>query len=263
MQSANAMRNESLESGRALGKTMSEQVDGISSSMQQATDLDALKTSVAQKLDIIQSHVSRHLDSEEQRHTTATEREGKLKDKLAILESETQQLREQIKEAAIKAVRDAVTGLPNRQAYDDRMEQEYSRWKRFGEPLAMLVWDIDDFKKINDTYGHQSGDKALRAMGEKLRDTIRETDFIARFGGEEFVVLLVGTDLDGAKEVAEKMRLRIEKIGLKANQDMIRMTVSGGISMFQQGDAPQDVFERADQALYKAKRNGKNQWIVG
>ena len=103
----------------------------------------------------------------------------------------------------------------------------------------------------------------MRAMGEKLKDTIRETDFIARYGGEEFVVLLVGTDLDGAKEVAEKMRLRIERIGLRANQDMIRMTVSGGLSMFQQGDVPQDVFERADQALYKAKRNGKNQWIVG
>jgi len=263
VQSANAMRTESLESGRALGQTMSEQVDGISSSMQQATDLEALKSTVEQKLDVIQSHVSRHLASEEQRHTTASEREEALKAKLLDLESEIQGLREQIREAAIKAVRDAVTGLPNRQAYDERMEQEFSRWKRFGEPLALLVWDIDDFKKINDTYGHQSGDKALHAMAEKLKDTIRETDFIARYGGEEFVVLLVGTDLDGAKEAAEKMRQRIEKVGLKANQDIIRMTVSGGIGMFQQGDLPQDVFERADQALYKAKRNGKNQWIVG
>ena len=263
VQSANAMRNESLESGRALGRTMSEQVDGISSSMQQATDLEMLKSTVEQKLDVIQSHVSRHLASEEQRHDTASEREAQLKAKLLELESETQGLREQIREAAIKAVKDAVTGLPNRQAYDERMEQEFSRWKRFGEPLAVLVWDIDDFKKINDTYGHQSGDKALRAMAEKLKDTIRETDFIARYGGEEFVVLLVGTDLDGAKEVAEKMRKRIEKVGLKANDNMIRMTVSGGVSMFQQGDLPQDVFERADQALYQAKRNGKNQWIVG
>jgi len=263
VRSANAMRNESLQSGRALGKTMSEQVDGISSSMQEAMDLEVLKSVVEQKLDVIQSHVSRHLAAEEQRHNTATEREQELKAKLLELESETQGLREQIREAAIKAVKDAVTGLPNRQAYDDRMEQEFSRWKRFGEPLAVLVWDIDDFKKINDTYGHQSGDKALHAMAQKLKATIRETDFIARYGGEEFVVLLVGTDLDGAKEVAEKMRKRIEKVGLKANTDMIRMTVSGGISMFQQGDLPQEVFERADQALYKAKRNGKNQWIVG
>jgi len=263
VQSANAIRNESLESGRALGRTMSEQVDGISSSMLQVTDLEMLKSTVEQKLDIIQSHMSRHLESEERRHGTASEREQELKAKLIELESETQGLREQIREAAIKAVKDAVTGLPNRQAYDERMEQEFSRWKRFGEPLAVLVWDIDDFKKINDTYGHQSGDKALRAMAQKLKDTIRETDFIARYGGEEFVVLLVGTDLEGAKEVAEKMRQRIEKVGLKANTEMIRMTVSGGISMFRQGDLPQDVFERADQALYKAKRNGKNQWISG
>ncbi len=263
VQSARAMRSESLESGRALGKTMSEQVDGISSSMKQAVDLETLKTSVAQKLDVIHSHVSRHLESEEERHATASQREEELKARLADLESETKGLREQILEAAIKAVRDAVTGLPNRQAYDDRVEQEFSRWKRFGEPLALLVWDIDDFKKINDTFGHQSGDKALRVMAEKLKDTLRETDFIARYGGEEFVVLLVGTDLDGAKEAAEKMRARIEKVGLKANGEMIRMTISGGISMFQQGDVPPDVFERADQALYKAKRNGKNQCIVG
>ena len=99
-------------------------------------------------------------------------------------------------------------------------------------------------------------------MGEKLKETIRETDFIGRYGGEEFVVLLVGTDLEGSKEVAEKMRLRIEKIALKANDEQIRMTISGGLSMFQHGDMPADVFERADQALYKAKRSGKNQWIV-
>jgi diguanylate cyclase len=263
VQTARAMRSESLQSGRALGKTMTEQVDGISSSMQQATDLEVLKSTVAQKLDVIQSHVSDHLESEEQRHTTTSQREEELKAKFADLESEAQGLREQIEEARIKAVRDAVTGLPNRQAYDERIQQEYSRWKRFGDPLALMVWDIDDFKKINDTYGHQSGDKALRALAEKLKTTLRETDFIARYGGEEFVVLLVGTDLDGAKEAAEKMRARIEKVGLKANGEIIRMTVSGGISMFQQGDAPQDVFERADQALYKAKGNGKNQCIVG
>lgn len=262
VQSASAMREASLQSGRELGKTMNEQVDGISSSMNAATDLAQLKDSVANKLDVIHKHVSRHLESEENRHREAQEREAELKDKLANLENETDLLKQQMLEASAKAVKDAVTGLPNRQAYDDRVEQEFNRWKRFGEPLALLVWDIDDFKKINDRYGHRSGDKALKVMGGKLKATIRETDFIGRYGGEEFVVLLVGTDLEGAKEAAEKMRLRIEKIALKANDEQIRMTISGGLSMFQHGDMPADVFERADQALYKAKRSGKNQWIV-
>ncbi len=262
VQRAGAMREASLISGRELGKTMNEQVDGISSSMNAATELSQLKDSVANKLDVIHQHVSRHLESEESRHKEAQQRETELKDKLANLENETDLLKKQMLEASVKAVKDAVTGLPNRQAYDERIEQEFNRWKRFGEPLGLIVWDIDDFKKINDRYGHRSGDKALRVMGEKLKETIRETDFIGRYGGEEFVVLLVGTDLEGVKEVAEKMRLRIEKIALKANDEQIRMTISGGLSMFQHGDMPADVFERADQALYKAKRSGKNQWIV-
>ncbi|MEJ2212887.1 MAG: GGDEF domain-containing protein [Gammaproteobacteria bacterium] len=262
VQSASAIREASLQSGRELGQTMDEQVDGISSSMKSAVDLAQLKDTVANRLDVIHQNVSRHLETEEHRHREAQAREADLQDKLANLENETGQLKQQMLEASAKAVKDAVTGLPNRQAYDDRVEQEFNRWKRFGEPLALLVWDIDDFKKINDRYGHRSGDKALKVMGGKLQSTIRETDFIGRYGGEEFVVLLVGTDLEGAKEVAEKMRLKIEKIALKANDEMIRMTISGGLSMFQHGDMPADVFERADQALYKAKRSGKNQWIV-
>lgn len=263
VQTAQTLRSESLQSGRALGQTMTEQVDGISNSMRDAPDLATLKVAVAQKLDVIQSHVSRHLADEENRHETADQREQVLKQQLQELETETDQLRREIQAAAARALKDAVTGLPNRQAYDDRLEQEFHRWKRFGEPLAMLVWDIDDFKKINDTYGHQSGDKALRVIAGKLQETLRETDFIARYGGEEFVVLLVGTDLAGAKQVAEKMRKRITQIALKANSERIRMTISGGLSLFSPGDAPEDVFERADQALYKAKRNGKNQWLVG
>ncbi len=262
VQGVNALREASLQSGRELGESMTEQVDGLSSSMQSVTDLGQLKASVAERLDIIQSKVSAHLQGDEERHEQARQREQELREQLSLLEAEAEGLKKQMLEANVRAVKDAVTGLPNRQAYDERMEQEYSRWKRYGESLIMMVWDIDDFKKINDQYGHRSGDKALKAMAGKLKESLRETDFIGRYGGEEFVVLLVGTDIEGARQAAEKMRQRVERTVLKANDEEIRMTISGGLSVFQHGDTPSDVFERADQALYKAKREGKNRWIV-
>ena len=262
VQTNRELREASLQSGRELGKSMTEHVDSISSTMQSEHDLELLKEHVAERLDIIHSNVTAHIESDESRHRQAIQREQELRNKLTEVEQEAIRLKKQVLAASSKAIKDAVTGLPNRQAYDERIAQEYSRWKRFGEPLVLMVWDIDDFKQINDNYGHRSGDKALKVLAETLQGVIRETDFISRYGGEEFVVLLVGTNLEGAENVAEKIRLSVEQVALKANDEHIRLTISGGLSLFGHGDVPEDVFERADQALYKAKRSGKNQWVT-
>jgi len=260
---AHDLRQASIESGRALNKSMSDGVEDISKSMSQSLDLDVLKSSVVSKLSVIQTHVSKHLIDDEKRHKEALEREEELREKLSALEEQSQALQSEMAEAKIKSIKDAVTGLPNRMAYDERLEQEYNRWKRFNEPLTLMVWDIDDFKRINDKYGHSVGDNALRAIAGKLSGAIRETDFIGRYGGEEFAVLLVGTDLEGAKLTAEKMRKQVEKTSLICNDENIKMTISCGISPFGEGDKPSVVFDRADKALYKAKKEGKNRWIVG
>ena len=259
---AHELREASLQSGRALGRTMEEQVDSLSSSIQTETDLALLKQAVAEKLDIIHTHVSKHLETDEQRHDQAFQRETELRQRLEELELEAQGLRRQMADAHSRALRDAVTGLPNRMAYDERMEQEYSRWKRFGEPLTLMVWDVDNFKQINDRYGHRSGDKALEAMGAKLKKDLRETDFIGRYGGEEFVVLLVGTNAEAAVPVAEKMREAVAQTSLKAKGTTLHLTISCGLTEFREGDDPGIVFERADAALYRAKSEGKNRCIT-
>ncbi|MCW8905389.1 GGDEF domain-containing protein, partial [Sedimenticola sp.] len=151
---------------------------------------------------------------------------------------------------------------PNRLAYDERLEQEYARWKRFGEPLTLLVWDIDDFKRINDRFGHHAGDKALRIIGQSLLLGLRETDFVARFGGEEFVMLLTGTNSDDAMKVAEAVRLEVKESGIHSVGNRVVVTISCGMSQFAQGDTPMDVFARADRALYEAKRAGKDCIVV-
>ena len=161
-------------------------------------------------------------------------------------------------EAHHLALLDTVTGLPNRLAYEERMEQEFARWKRFGAPLTLMVWDVDDFKSINDRFGHQAGDRALRVIAQSLKARLRETDFIARFGGEEFVTLLCGTEGEEAIKVAEQMRQSVNENGFHSHGKPVPVTISCGIATFRTSDNFDSVFSRADKALYEAKRAGKN-----
>jgi diguanylate cyclase len=161
-------------------------------------------------------------------------------------------------EAHHLALLDTVTGLPNRLAYEERIEQELARWKRFGNPLTILIWDVDDFKSINDRFGHQAGDKALRVIAQSLKARLRETDFIARFGGEEFVCLLCGTQDEEALGVAQEMRSSVESNGFHSQGKPVPVTISCGVATFREGDTLDGVFSRADKALYRAKKAGKN-----
>jgi diguanylate cyclase len=174
------------------------------------------------------------------------------------LEQDSFDLRRQVAQTHQAAMRDPLTGLPNRRAYDQQLAQEHARWKRFGQPLALLVFDVDDFKQVNDTFGHKSGDRALVLIARALGENRRETDLVARLGGEEFVVLLPGAEEADALRIAEQMRAAVAGCGLHAHQQPVRITVSGGLAVFRGDEDPEAVFERADAALYQAKRNGKN-----
>jgi diguanylate cyclase (GGDEF)-like protein len=123
-----------------------------------------------------------------------------------------------------------------------------------------LIIDADKFKHINDTYGHAIGDKCLQEIIKRTRPLLRKSDMLARYGGEEFVVIMPETDVDGAIQAAEKIRQTIEKIEFLYKEDIVRVTVSIGVSCVREGDTlPTDLFERADMAVYKAKENGRNQ----
>jgi diguanylate cyclase len=158
-------------------------------------------------------------------------------------------------------MRDALTRVPNRLAWEERVAQEYGRWRRYRSPLVLVVWDVDDFKKVNDTYGHKAGDKVLVTIANVLNDQIRETDFLARFGGEEFVLLLTETTLDDSLAVIEKLRKAIEYCQFHHGDKAVPITVSGGFTEFKGEDTVETAFERADQFLYKAKRIGKNRCL--
>ena len=181
-----------------------------------------------------------------------------LTDRLQAMEGETRGLRQRVLEERSLALRDPLTGLPNRLAYDERMAQEYERWKRYRRPLAVSVWDVDRFKLINDTYGHKAGDRVLAIVARLLQQNIRATDFIGRYGGEEFVVLMPETALDGARVVAEKLRAAIEAAETHFKGQPVKITISAGLTLFAEQDTPETVFERADRGLYEAKAQGRN-----
>lgn len=162
---------------------------------------------------------------------------------------------------------DALTGVANRRLFDDRYEKEWRNAARYRTPLTVIIIDIDDFKKYNDTYGHTEGDRCLQLAAEALRASIkRPGDFIARFGGEEFVVLLPMTDLDGARFVAEKLRMAVENLqiphGKSSNASIV--TASAGAAVFSPSHSlsPRELLIRADQALYQAKATGRNRTQV-
>jgi diguanylate cyclase len=256
-------RHEVLEQSRKLSDEVSGHVEGMETMVHEAVDLQQLKLDVSRRLNGIQQTMARFLEGEQQWDRRAESNEAELRARLRQLEQESSDLRSRMLEAHHLALKDAVTGLPNRQAYEERVEQEFARWKRFGEPLTMLVWDVDNFKSINDRFGHQAGDKALRVIARSLRQRLRETDFIARYGGEEFVTLLCGADLNEALKVAEQMRLGVMETPFHSGGKEIPVTISCGISDFKRKDDAAIVFARADKALYKAKRGGKNRCEIG
>lgn len=151
---------------------------------------------------------------------------------------------------------DALTGLQNRLAANDRLRFEFLRLKRTGNAYSVLMMDVDHFKKINDTFGHETGDHVLRQMGDILADITRQTDFVARFGGEEFLVILPNTDAAGALEGAEKIR---QAVGARVFPAVGQVTLSIGIGTAQADDSNEDeAVRRADEALYRAKHAGRN-----
>lgn len=155
---------------------------------------------------------------------------------------------------------DSLTGLFNRRAFEKKIEEEFERAKRYHHPLSLLIVDIDNFKTINDTYGHHTGDNVLKKIAEALREKTRRSDFTSRYGGEEFVLILPETDLANAMQAAKKMLVEIEGYTFGTLARPFSLTISVGISSTSNKDYSewQEMLQDADRALYLAKNNGKN-----
>ena len=156
------------------------------------------------------------------------------------------------------SITDGLTKLHNHRFFQDHLTREIKRVARLGEPLSMLLVDIDDFKSLNDRFGHAAGDELLMGLARIMGDTVRESDLLARYGGEEFVVLAANTDLLGAYKLAEKIRTNVAENSFILDDSLrpTRVTISIGVAEYR-GNR-KTFFQGADRSLYKAKADGKN-----
>lgn len=162
------------------------------------------------------------------------------------------------------AVKDPLTHVLNRRAFPTILEREFRRANRYNIPLALMMIDLDHFKKINDTYGHLVGDQVLREMATAFKASVRDVDVVIRYGGEEFLVILPGTNLQEGLIVANRIKNRVERTTFNNDEVPIRMTVSIGVSHYPSPNisTPETLFNQADQALYTAKKNGRNRIMI-
>jgi diguanylate cyclase (GGDEF)-like protein len=159
--------------------------------------------------------------------------------------------------AVERALRDPLTGALNRAALEEALQREVEVARRQGTPLGVLFVDIDHFKHVNDTYGHRFGDDVLRAVAHAVSDTIRRSDALYRYGGEEFVVLASHTQPIGAQQLGERIRSKVAAIGMVGGREL-KVTVSVGVAGLRAGETGEAVLKRADTALYRAKEGGRN-----
>ena len=242
-----------------LDSMVREQIADIRSVVTGSGDLGELGTSVRDHLTMILQAMEKYQQDEEEREQKLEAKLKLLQERLNEMEAEVKESRLAIEEQKRKATHDPLTGLPNRDAYQGRLEEELVRRHRYGGNLALIVADVDHFKKINDNYGHLAGDRVLTLIARTLRKHLRDIDFIARFGGEEFVILMPETNGADAWTAAEKLRTKIEQSPFNFRKERVPVTMSFGISEFRALESPDVVFERADKALYKAKESGRNQ----
>ncbi len=160
------------------------------------------------------------------------------------------------------ATLDALTGLNNRRQFEVRLKQEIATTKRQKNPLCAMMIDIDFFKKVNDTYGHASGDTVLRTVASIIKEHLRESDIPSRYGGEEFAVLLPYTHIDEAQIVGERLRKAVENTPVPIDKKNINVTISMGLAEFNPEETGENLFERADKALYEAKESGRNRVCI-
>ncbi|MBK8959496.1 MAG: diguanylate cyclase [Proteobacteria bacterium] len=259
MQRSREMYAESEADALQLSETICVGVREVRHSVGEADDLDALKVLIESKLEVIDHGLTQFVSSQSLRAAEAGDVIERMTHRLKDLEQQAMHLREDLEVQHARVLMDPLTGILNRAGYTETVSKHFARWKRYGGALSLAVIDLDLFKEINDRYGHAAGDKVLATVASKLKEVIRESDVLCRFGGEEFVLLLPETSVSDARTMLEKLRNHIADCPFRHKDTPVRVTMSSGVAQFQASDSVDSVFERADLAMYAAKQGGRNQ----
>lgn len=258
LQSTSKNYRQSIENAQNLDNDLRQQVTHLHDDVQVSSDLAALKQQVASRLNNVMQRLQSYQEQQNVLNAKLLERFESLSVHAKQMEKESQSLSTQLEEQRQKALQDTLTGLPNRAAWNERFALEHARLQRNGSPLTLGIIDLDHFKQVNDSYGHLAGDKVLKIIATELKKRLRKTDFIARIGGEEYVVLLPDTPLPRGYEVMEKLRLAIQNCPFHFKGEPVTVTFSAGVGEVRADESMGNAFERIDQTLYIAKNAGRN-----
>lgn len=221
----------------------------------------AMELSQAKSLDVI-NRITKQIVLETK---SMVESNKNLKNTIGSTMSEVKVLSKELEQIKQSAVTDMLTGLLNRRGFEEAVSQAMEKTKKIPEPLSIIILDIDHFKKVNDTYGHLIGDSILKMLGKLLKDYIKGKDIGARFGGEEFILVLPATPIEGAYILAEQIRSGLSKMNFKikdTGQSIGKITISLGVALYRAEESIEAVIKRADDALYRAKNTGRNRTVT-
>ncbi|PBQ07308.1 hypothetical protein CCL17_00080 [Pseudomonas congelans] len=258
LQAASEDHAEDQSTARDLNDQLREQVGGLQNSVQDASDLPSLKRVLDNRLEALLGTMDHYQLKRDAREREVASRLQGLAARVASMEQEALGFRTHLEEQRQKALIDPLTGLPNRAAWGERLEQEMARWQEEKNSLLVCILDLDHFKRINDGYGHLAGDKVLKIVANVLSKRLRADDFMARFGGEEFVMLLPATPPATGLTLLDELRAAVESCPFHFKGERVTITVSIGLTAFRPSEKSDTAIKRADQALYKAKENGRN-----
>ncbi|WP_100753268.1 GGDEF domain-containing protein [Vibrio salilacus] len=235
-------------------------INSTQSQVTQATTLDELKTEVNPLLTQLNS-LSERLKHAEQREQSLLERMSYGKNQLEALFEVTQDYRRRLEDQAQRMLLDPLTKVYNRAAFSDRLELEYRRWIRTQHPLRVVILDIDGFKSINDSFGYTAGDKALKIIARTIKKELQDTDTVARFSGEEFILLLPEVSDSDAFNVIQAIQKQVAKLPFKFRDRHLTITLSAASTAFKDSDTPEEILERLNLCLNEAKTLGNSQLV--
>lgn len=245
-----------------LNLEINSRVDTVGEVVVDNDNLDSLKSQVTEQLASIRSVLARKEALEQREQALLRKSMETMRKELSELSHEAETYKERLFEQQKLNLMDTLTQLPNRAALEERMDQEFRNYQRNKNPLWIAVADIDHFKSINDNFGHSTGDKALQVISMALKNSLRESEFVARFGGEEFVLIIPDVSSSDIVQLLNRVREKVKSIPFMFKNQKITVTVSIGAARIIENEQIQETFERADAALYRAKHQSRDRVII-
>ena len=237
---------------------INEQMSSIVQSFDIHTTIEEIKQVVMEKIQKIKEVVSLRKKQEMERARATEKNMKKLQQRIAEAERQAREMSRRAEELKTVAMKDDLTGLYNRKAFGLKITGALNRGRESNEPICVIMFDVDGFKKINDSFGHVAGDKVLKKVAECLKRSFRENDFIARYGGDEFAAIIEGMDRSMALERLEAFKKNLSKVRfISHKKGDLRITVSSGVADVTSEDTPESIIERADEEMYKEKNAKK------